>query len=116
MYPNKFNMGRPTKESQVEKSLVAKITDIKNVTDSTAEMPKKNSSKQTRFFVAVLMKSKERENELSESSLRVSSGEIAKNFSKINEYGRSKSKLNESSENIALNFQNTKTKDTHQET
>jgi hypothetical protein len=32
MYPNKFNMERPIKESQVEKSLVAKITDIKNVT------------------------------------------------------------------------------------
>jgi hypothetical protein len=32
MYSNMFNVERPTKESQGEKSLVAKITDIKNAT------------------------------------------------------------------------------------
>jgi len=52
------------------------------------------------------MKSKEREHELSESSLRVSSGEMARTFQRITEDGRSEGKLNGSSENIALNFRN----------
>jgi hypothetical protein len=58
---------------------VAKITD-KECNNQTQQLKcQRRTPAQTRFFVEVLMKSKERENELSESSIRVNSGEIARN-------------------------------------
>lgn len=82
MYPNKFNMGRPTNESQVEKSLVAKITDIKNVTIRLNSWNAKEELQHTdnKIFCGGIDEFQGRENELCESSLRVNSGEMDRNF------------------------------------
>ena len=60
------------------------------------------------------MKSKERDSEISESGLSVSSDEIVEKLKKNSENGLSAIKLVVSSENTALNFQNRLTKDTFQ--
>jgi hypothetical protein len=64
--------------------------------------------------VDVRMKSKERDSEISESGLSVSSDEIVEKLKKNSENGLSAIKLVVSSENTALNFQNRLTKDTFQ--
>jgi spermidine/putrescine-binding protein len=57
IHPNKFNMERLTKESHVEKSLVAKITEIKNVTIRHNSRNAKEELQHTdnKIFVEVLI-------------------------------------------------------------
>jgi hypothetical protein len=63
---------------------VINIKDACTSSDSTAKMPKKNSGTQTaKFVMEVMMKSKERDSEISESGLNVSSDEIVENFKQL---------------------------------